>query len=103
MLAQLAKILEKEMRKHFFTNPLDIPDEEQSVGARAKQDRTVLDKLILGQGISKTKPVEFPAQHIRSWHSITQEGKRMRTLDPTTLNVHMMTRVHQVAEVIDCK
>ena len=60
----------------------------------------VTDKLILGLGGgSDQKPVEFSGQHVRSWQMLTEEGKRMRVLDPGTMNLDIMRRVHQVTEV----
>ena len=53
-----------------------------------------------GTGDDDGKAAVFTSCHIRSWQSITPEGKRIRTLDPSTLNESMILRLQQLAEAI---
>ena len=100
IIAQYGLIIEHVLPSLLKSNPLDIVEEVQCVGTKARADKMVTDKLILGLGGgSDQKPVEFSGQHVRSWQMLTEEGKRMRVLDPGTMNLDIMRRVHQVTEV----
>ena len=101
VVAQLAAILEHVLPASLVDNPLDIAEEVQSVGKRVKQDKKVLDRLCMGKGMTDKveRPAEFASYRIRSFQMLTQEGKKMRVLDPATMNQNLLLRVHQVAEV----
>ena len=64
-----------------------------------KPDRVVLDYLLMGGGKSGAKKADMTSAHIKSWQSLTAEGKRCRTLDPPTMNSNLLLRLHHTTEV----
>ena len=80
---------------------MDIIEDLPSVGARNRQDVNLMDKLTMGEGMgSDGKRVHLPSQHIKSWQMLTCEGKKMRTLDPATMNDNLLLRLETVVESV---
>lgn len=89
------------LEKGASPNPLCIPEEFAVLDRGMRHDRKLVDTLALGEGADNSgKRVVNPSHHIQSFHMLTAEGKRMRTLDPKRLNEHLMLRVQQVCEAV---
>jgi hypothetical protein len=89
------------LEKGASQNPLCIPEEFAVLDRGMRHDRKLVDTLALGEGADDSgKRVVNPTHHIQSFHMLTAEGKRMRTLDPKRLNEHLMLRVQQVCETV---
>ena len=99
VVTQVAAIIDSVVAEKRVANPLDIEETVPSIGGRCRPDRVVMDHLLLGGGKSGTKPAEMSSAHIKSWQTLTEEGKRCKTLDPPTMNSNLLLRLHHTVEV----
>jgi hypothetical protein len=99
VFTQVAAIIDSRIDAIATANPIDIAETVQSVAARSRQDRVLLDKLAMGEGMGSSETrVHHPAQHTRSFQMFTQEGKKMRVLDPSSMNENLLTRLEVCVE-----
>ena len=100
---QVAAIIDKQVAQQGTTNPFNIVESFPSVPAKAAQDVVLLEKLCMGEGMGDdpvAPRLHHPSQHIRSFQSLTAEGKKMRTMHPATLNENLLIRLQTVATCI---
>ena len=101
IFCQVAKILDSVALEGGTKNPMDITETLPTVGSKSPQDKQLMNKLTLGEGMgSGGDRVCHPGQHIKSWQMVTEEGQQMRTLHHPTLNESLLVRLEQVVESI---
>jgi hypothetical protein len=66
--SQIANIVDAYVRASGTKNPLNIPEDTPSFKLKGRGDRTLLDKLVLGEGVGDDgKRATFSGHHIRSY------------------------------------
>ena len=86
-------------------NPLDVPEDKPAVPPRCRLDRTLVDKLAMGEGCGGPggPRVHHPSQHIKSWEMLQPLSKRPKHLDPQDLMESILLRLWQLQQVYFAK
>lgn len=87
--------------KVLVANPMEIDEDEPSLPKYARHDRTLVDRLAMGQGLAcESDRAWQQGSFVRTYHAVTKTGKRMRILQPKVLNEDIMLRQLQTAQAV---
>lgn len=84
--------------KGMTPNAMQVEEDEPSLPKHARHDRRLVDQLAMGQGLALDEKQHWQqGAFVRTFHAVTQAGKRMRVIPPKQLNESIMLRQLQTS------
>lgn len=80
---------------------MEVEEDSPSLPKHARHDRALVDQLAMGQGLALDGDRCWQqGAFVRTYHSVTKIGKRMRVLSAKELNEDVMLRQLQAAQAV---